>query len=644
MIHLFFRRRPKKVEFSDLRFIKLAAEKVRTRVKLRRYALLVVRTLIILLLVMSFAKPYFHTIRSAGGAGGDDQLSAVILIDVSYSCGYYDGSGQRVAAFRDAAKKILSLLPPKSRAGIIAYSQKVESATPALSGDRKYLSNIVDVIRPSYGTTDISCALGPARNMMDTAGSRKRVLIILSDMAAHGFGKKADLAQGAMRVIYFEPAGGENAWIKNAALDYDANSGGFVINAEAGAVGKTRPETLPVSYFAGGRKIGADFMKMERDGRYRSGFFAGAIEPDSLSGRAQLAVDRLEADNVFYFAGKRPADFKVWIIDGDPKFGGVSSESFYLKKAFPRAEVLSESAIDTARFTAPGAVVLANVTNDNPKIAEFLKSGGGVLVFLGSHSSENFQPAYLPADIGSKFSGAESVSWTDAGRQFRDSADAGPAEWEKTSVDQGFVLMPKENAAVLANLDSGRAFIVEGGYGGSRVVVCASTAGREWNNMPARPYYAPLLSGLLRYVSGAETKEEKTSCLVGETYRRKAPRTARIVTPNGERLKPAYAGADIYFSETWVPGIYKVMDGERELSSFAVNVDAGSGESDLTPVSNSALKEYFKGCALLEMPKENWERYFLSLISGRDVTRIMLAVVFLLLVLEVLLANPKRQH
>ena len=68
IIHLFFGKKPKNTEFSDLRFIRLAAEKVKTRVKLRRYLLLAARTLIMLLLAAAFAKPYLSSRTNAAGS------------------------------------------------------------------------------------------------------------------------------------------------------------------------------------------------------------------------------------------------------------------------------------------------------------------------------------------------------------------------------------------------------------------------------------------------------------------------------------------------------------------------------------------------------------------------------------------------
>jgi len=641
VIHLLFRRKPKTIEFSDLHFIKLAAEKVRTRTRLRKYLLLLVRTLILFLLVLSFAKPYYNSMTSAGNKDKNDQLSAVLLIDVSYSSGYYEGAARRLDLFKEKAKKIIGLLPQGSRAGVIAYSSRVEAATPVLSGDRKYLAGIIDGIKLSNGATDIACALGPAKKLMDVIPSSNRALIILSDMAAHGFRSGPGQAGDKTRVVFFEPSGGENAWIENAAVEYDPAVKGFRIDTEAKASYKAAPPSLSASYYAGDKRIGSDFLNRSGAEAYKSSYFTGDIRGDVFTGKAAITPDRLEADDAFYFVKKKPGEFKVWIIDGDPKFGGVSSESFFLKNALPQAEVISESGIAGTDFSLPGAVVLANVAGDAPKIDEFIRSGGGALVFLGSHTSENFAPGYLPAQIGSKFSGAESVKWVAAGHPLAESVDAGAFEWDKVIVEQGFVLMPKENATVLASLSSGRAFLVEGEHNGSRVALCASTASRGWNNLPGRTLYAPFIGGLLRYLANADFTEERTAFTVGETFRKKAPEGCEVLAPGGAMLRTSYDGTDIYFSETGEPGIYRVMKGSREISEFAVNLDVKSGEGDLTPVSKRALRDYFSNCTLLEVPRAGWEKFFISLISGKDATRAALAVLFLLLILEILLSNPR---
>ncbi|HDN58473.1 MAG TPA: hypothetical protein ENF20_00765, partial [Candidatus Marinimicrobia bacterium] len=58
IIHLLGRRKYKKVYFSDIRFIKNLEKDVIKRLKIQQILILLLRTLIILLIILTFARPY----------------------------------------------------------------------------------------------------------------------------------------------------------------------------------------------------------------------------------------------------------------------------------------------------------------------------------------------------------------------------------------------------------------------------------------------------------------------------------------------------------------------------------------------------------------------------------------------------------
>jgi len=59
LIHLLLKRKKKRVQFSTIRFFQLQDEQSSRRRKLRNWFLLALRLLIVSLLVLAFARPYF---------------------------------------------------------------------------------------------------------------------------------------------------------------------------------------------------------------------------------------------------------------------------------------------------------------------------------------------------------------------------------------------------------------------------------------------------------------------------------------------------------------------------------------------------------------------------------------------------------
>jgi len=638
VIHLFYRKRPGKIEFSDLRFIRAALERIRAGLRLRRYILLFIRTLLLLLLVCFFARPLLRF--GAVGAREASPLSVVLLLDTSYSMRYEDGGMSRVERARQVARRILDLLPRQTRIGLIAYSDRVETATPSPGNDRNYLLRLIDTIRPTSRTTNTARALAAAEQLLSGESSNAAV-IVLSDMAAHGFrdfNTKFGFRDKRIRVIAFTPSGGQNCWLAGAHADFDESAEHWVVDVKGRASPAGAAAGGSLAYFVEGQKKGNDFPVERGNGLFAGRFSVGSAAED-VSGYVEYAGDRLLEDNRHYFAVRRPGACPAWIIDGDPRFGGASAESFYLKMLFPRTCVLAESDVDKTAFTVPGVVILANVRDDHPRLEQFVKAGGGALIFLGNHSGDGFAPAYLPAEIGSIFTTRQNVFWNEEKREVLSRFPLEGFDGGKIEVDSGFVLRPREGAGVVATLTSGWPFIVEGAYGSGKVMLCASTASRQWNNMPTRPMFAPFIKGLCGYLGAAQPSAEKVMLKVGEPFRRSGS-VAEVETPAGRRVKVPASGGEMLFQDTEDPGIYRVISAGREILKFAVNLDTDSGESDLAPVSLAALKRLFAGNPVILLPGQDWEKRFMSVLAGTDITRALILVMLVLFLAEIIFANP----
>ncbi len=84
LIHLLNLRKLKRIEFSTLSFLKeLQKTKIR-RIKLKQWILLVLRTLIILFIVLSFARPTIKSL-SLAGVSSAAKTTAVFILDNSFS-------------------------------------------------------------------------------------------------------------------------------------------------------------------------------------------------------------------------------------------------------------------------------------------------------------------------------------------------------------------------------------------------------------------------------------------------------------------------------------------------------------------------------------------------------------------------------
>jgi hypothetical protein len=645
LIHLLSRRTPRKDRFSDLRFIRLAVEKVKNRVRLRKYLLMAVRILALLALILFFGRPVYHAGALLGRKEAATNYPVVLLMDVSYSMGYQESGTTRMEKSRQRARDVLRLLPGTARIGVIAYSDRVEAATPNLTGDRAALAAFIDAVKLSNRTTDSKVILPLIGRLREQYAAGDLLLVLLSDNAQHGYRTvpKGSLEKN-IKVITFPAEGGDNLWIDAGEVRFEEEKSAWHIEALMRGRTPGGETSWPVALFEKDRRALDDLVRPPADGEgLRRRFECPADETAPFSGRLELADDRLACDNRYYLAGARPAAFKLWVIDGDPRFGGTAAESYYLHTALPSAEVVAEGDAKDLRLVPPGVVVLANVREDVPAVASFVNAGGGAIVFPGDHSLDAFNPSYLCAMPGVKFEQPQSVSWTAGQKALPADFPAQEFEWQKLVVEKGVVLSPREDATVLARLSSGWPYLVTGNYGRGRVAAFASTADHEWNNMVSRPLYAPFMKNLVRYLAQLPDAELQRSLVVGDTFVHPAVEEAAILTPAGRRISLP-GGQAIVFNGTDEPGIYALLSRGEETAQFAVNLDRRTAESDLASASTAEIKRYFKGADVLFLPAANWEKRLSAAVAGREFSRPLIALVLLLLLAETLLAHPARRR
>ena len=117
LIHLLFRPRARKVEIGSLFFLRAVLRDSARRRKVRRWILLAMRALGVLLLALLFARPY----RTSASALATER-EVILLIDRSASMGAAGGQSSPFAKAQQEAGVLLKSLPAaRHRLGHLAY-------------------------------------------------------------------------------------------------------------------------------------------------------------------------------------------------------------------------------------------------------------------------------------------------------------------------------------------------------------------------------------------------------------------------------------------------------------------------------------------------------------------------------------------
>ncbi|HEX8296016.1 MAG TPA: BatA and WFA domain-containing protein, partial [Chthoniobacteraceae bacterium] len=170
LAHLFSRTRPRRREFPSIWLLREAMRRV-TRVRRPRDRwLLLFRTLAMAALALAFLQPLLLS-RLVGRSTG--AKTAVLVVDVSASMGYADGTRTRLAQAAAAAEEWLTALPANSRANIVWAQAQAGSVLPEPGANREFLRSALRQVTVRAEVADVDGALALALKQLAEADGDK---------------------------------------------------------------------------------------------------------------------------------------------------------------------------------------------------------------------------------------------------------------------------------------------------------------------------------------------------------------------------------------------------------------------------------------------------------------------------------------
>jgi uncharacterized membrane protein len=351
-------------------------------------------------------------------------------------------------------------------------------------------------------------------------------------------------------------------------------------------------------------------------------------------GQIGLKKDGLAGANTVYFGLEAQDKLKILVVDGDPQTSLVQSETFFLIHALnPDGEqdsslylptVIIADGLNAISLEPYQVVILCNVSSlpDSllPKLQSYLRQGGGLLIFAGDRvQTENYNaklaqssPPLLPAPLTEKKSGPE------AGGEKIDRFDvAHPAlkafsdpillDSIKSARVWGYSRTTARGKSALISLANGDPLLIEQKAGAGRVLFFSTSADRDWNDLPVKTAYLPLIQSLTNYLAGGKRGAMDPGITVGDPkVFSLAPsyvgKSLKIIKPNKQEIEvpltPDKDRAAATFQENDRAGIYRVslpVGGEKESGTtplYAVN--SPFLESRLEEISESELQAKLK--------------------------------------------------
>jgi len=446
LLHLLTLHRLKTVELSTFRFLFDSYVQQRRRMKFLEALIALLRTLFILLLVLSIARPVVRHWSSLFG-GSKSGRDVVLMMDGSASMNAVTDGMTAFERSKRAALTVVDRLSPDDRVTLILVGAKPHEVCNRFSSDAEAIRNEIQSLKasPSRGNlfAAFSQVFGPeARKLSQPA------LYLFTDLQSGGWSEFEDLQNKDLippeTELYVINAS-SNKELPNVAVVGDAPEDQ---RATAGLPVRLRPRVtnfsesdtrdIPVSIFLDDKEIARKMLTVKPGETGEVEVIVTPTQPGIVRGRFEISADRFEGDDTFLFSINVAPQIQVLLVNGNPSVEPLENEGLYLRTAmiateaepgdqstgeaagggtaktedklaearkFVRSlaiEEIAESSVNAETLSGIDVVILANCggldQNHFKLLRQFVADGGGLLILPGDRVNQDvYNQQFFPS-------------------------------------------------------------------------------------------------------------------------------------------------------------------------------------------------------------------------------------------------------
>ncbi len=628
LLHLLNLRKLRTIEFSTLTFLKeLQKTKIR-RLKLRQILLLILRTLLVMLIVLAFARP---TLRGtfAGSIGSHAKTTAVIILDDSYSMTVSDDQGELLKQAKQAAIGLLPLFKDGDEIFLVRLSSLAgsSSAYDVPLRDFTVLRRNIGEIRPTAVRRSLEEGLRIAAKLLAGTQNFNKEVYVLSDFQQGVIADEPEKSAAVEKLFspetrfFLVPLGKrgvqnfgiESVTIPSSIFEKDKP---FTVQARVGNFTGNDVQDHVISVFLNGTRVAERSIDIRRDAATPVEFSVAANSTGFVEGFVELESDEFQYDDRRYFVLQIPDRIRTLLV-------GTARDLQYARLALSTRTSTSESAVvldevpplrmSSVEIKQADVIVLCTTQGFTAaqisELAAFVKGGGGLMLFPGAQidpASFNAlfaaglslpplsaidRPTGQPGGNGSfiefektesqhpLFEGMFEPQGTQSLRRPSTTTSAQGIQLESPRIRSSarYATAPQSNPII--TLTNGSAFLSEQRLGSGRLLLYAVPPTLEWSDFPTKGLFVPLLHRSVLYLARQQARSEEVLPGSEVVIRSNTPSTGPWTVRNPEKVDIVVSPVTqafqqlVRFSATDLPGIYTVTAGTKPLQEFVVNLD-----------------------------------------------------------------------
>ncbi len=616
VIHLLFIRKNKTIEFSSLRFLKELQKTQIRRLKLKQILLLVLRTLIIVFLTLSFARPVvrgdFPFFRNYSN------ISAVIILDNSISMDVSDEFGNRYRQGKNFASLLLDNFREGDNVCLIKTTEV--SQNPSFTSDFQYVKEEIARANISVLQSSYENAFRLAQKLLNESRNLSREIFVISDF------QKSALKEFSDSVRFFDPQttlnlvhiGAKSVLpIDNISIDsvvpltriYEPDKKVefevFLSNSSNKSY-----ENQVLSLFMNGERIAQRLFNIQTKGRQQV-IIAGSVKTKgAVRCLFEIENDALEYDNKRWFGFIVPDILKVGLVS-DNKSGFLYRFLQSLDGEKIQLRFIPPNQISTVNLADLSVLFVENLqVDDISAIRDFLSSGKGLFIFPSvSTDGQLLKSFFSNLGFNLDFSYKTFLSNNNPVFTFIDKEHPLFFNVFAPSKEKTIVIPDPPKISNLLTVSSGVAliqtnagqFLTEFNYQGSKILFCSAAPDLKWGSFPLTSLFPVLIYRSIFYLS--EVNELNFSLICGNTLSFNLPASFsrtnlyKLEDPLGnlQQLQSIQlpSGNLLELRDLAVVGTYVLRSGDDlPIGTISVNID--HGESMLDLASKRQVIEFFQ--------------------------------------------------
>ena len=700
LLHLLNLRKLRTVEFSTLAFLKELQKTRIRRLKLRQILLLILRTLIVLLIVLAFARP---TLRGSvtGAIGSHARTSAVFVIDDSYSMTVSNERGELLKQAKQAAETVNHLFAEGDEIHLVTLSALSRSAAgrDIATHDFAQLRKNIDDIGPAAIRRSLEEGLRVASKLL--AGS-------------HNFNKEvyvfSDFQQGVLTDTPEETASNENLFppevrfffvpfhkrnLQNFGVEsvtipssiFERNKP-FIVQTEIGNFTDNDVQDHVVSIYLNGTRVAERSVDLPKGSSTRVEFSVTPGAVGYVQGFVELEDDDFPYDNRRYFTLQIPDRIRVLCVGQAPDVQypslALATRTSETESALALTQTTPEHLNSTMMRQADVILLCTSRGFSSSQLSElqsFVNDGGGLAIFPGmlvdaaGFNSPFGAALHLPACIGIDRSSAprtESGSYTEFDKvELRHpifegmfESQATPTTKRSPSASQRKVESPRirsyarfaltAQTTPVITLTSGGAFLIESSMGSGKILLFAVPTTTEWSDFPLKGLFVPLMHRAALYLGHQQSRGEdvapgsevviRSGSATSDVWTIRTPQNIELTaTPSRQSIQRI-----VQFAATDQLGLYEVTAKAVPLHQFVVNLDPR--ESQMAPAGDAETNNLTKRIGIeartvrtVDHP-EDLERKVMESRFGLELWKYLLLLALVVAIIELFVARTSQRE